>query len=254
MENVNEVRYFASHDGTRLAYLDEGAGPAVVLLHGLMANGYANWVEPGVVAAVVGAGYRSIALDARGHGQSDAPEGRDRYRPEVVADDVAALARELEIEPVSMIGYSYGSVTTALLAAAGELKLQSAALCGVAKSTLTAIVPGPATDATLAAMRVEDPATMGEQVVAMRDRMAGWNARPLAIAAMYEGLQDLEPMDLAAITIPTWVINHAMPPGEVAPDIPGARTVLVGGDHLTAPYDPAFTENILAFLQETNPV
>lgn len=245
---------FSSHDGTRLSYTDEGTGPAVVLLHGLMANGHANWVEPGVVGAIVGAGYRAIALDARGHGQSDAPEGEGSYRPEVVAADVTALVKLLDIEPLSIVGYSYGCVTTSLLAVAGELKLQSVALCGLAMSTLRPIAAGPATDATLAAMRTDDPAAMGEQVVAVRDRMAGWNARPFAIADMFEALKDLEPIDLAAITVPVWVINHELPPEEDAPTIPGARSVLVGGDHLTAPNDPAFVPAIVAFLEETNPV
>jgi len=31
---------------------------------------------------------------------------------------------------------------------------------------------------------------------------------------------------------------------------PGARTVVVSGDHITAPLDPAFTEAILQFLKE----
>ncbi len=248
-------RYFTSPDGTRLSYIDEGDGPAVVLLHGLTANWHANWVEPDVIEPLVRAGYRAIALDARGHGQSEAPAADGAYRPEVLAADVAALVRYLDLEPISLVGYSYGSVTTALLAAAGDIKLTSVVLGGVAMGSLRPIDSGPATDAVAAALAVDDPSTIGDEgLIAMRKRMEDWNARPLAISAIYGALRELAPIDVAAINVPVLVINSPMEPHDVAPSVPGARSVIVEGDHLSAPNDPAFTEAIIAFLKETNPV
>ncbi len=257
MDDMSTARFFASPDGTRLSYLDKGAGPAVVLLHALTANWQANWVETGVVEQLVRAGYRTIAPDARGHGRSEAPDAAAdaAYHPDVLAEDAAALVKLLEIEPVSIIGYSYGARTAAQLAAAGEIELRSVVLGGVAMSSLTPISSGAETDAILAAVQADDQAVAGdESIVAMRARMATWNARVFAVAAIYGALRDAGPIDLDAITVPVLVVNSPMEPDDVVASIPGARSVTIGGDHLTAPLDPAFAATIIAFLEETNPV
>jgi len=66
---------FTSFDGTGIAYITAGPsdGPDVLLLHGFAADHRLNWAAPGVVDALVDAGHHVIALDARGHGQSDKP-------------------------------------------------------------------------------------------------------------------------------------------------------------------------------------
>ena len=53
-----------------IAYLDEGAGEPIVLVHGFASNTQVNWVNPGWVETLTGAGRRAIALDNRGHGAS----------------------------------------------------------------------------------------------------------------------------------------------------------------------------------------
>ena len=58
------------YNGVEIAYLDEGAGEPIVLVHGFGSNKETNWVVPGWVAALKGAGRRAIALDNRGHGAS----------------------------------------------------------------------------------------------------------------------------------------------------------------------------------------
>ena len=255
MDDAPEPRAFTTTDGTELSYIDEGEGPAVVLLHGLMANSYANWVEPGVFGAIVSAGYRAVAVDTRGHGHSAGPEDPEVYRAEVLAGDVAAIVRRLELEPVSLVGYSYGSVTSAMLAAAGDIKLTSLALCGVAMTSVTPVASGPEIDALVAALAMDDPESLGDEgLTASRKRMAEWNARPHAVASVYAALRELPPIDLAAIAVPVVVINSPAEPDDVASQVPGARTVIVKGDHLTAPLDPAFTEAVVTFLKETNPL
>ena len=66
----------------RLAYADEGPGPVVVLLHGFPLS-RAMWAEQ---LPAIGAIYRVIAPDLRGHGESPAPEGV--YTMDEMADDV----------------------------------------------------------------------------------------------------------------------------------------------------------------------
>jgi pimeloyl-ACP methyl ester carboxylesterase len=99
-------------DGVHLAGVDfGGAGPAVLLLHGLA--GYAReWSES---AAWLTERSRVVALDARGHGDSERRPA-DVSRSAHVAD--AALAVEwLGLAPVVVVGQSLGAVTTLLLAA-----------------------------------------------------------------------------------------------------------------------------------------
>ena len=53
-----------------IAYLDEGAGEPIVLVHGFASTTEVNWVFPGWVVTLTEAGRRVIALDNRGHGAS----------------------------------------------------------------------------------------------------------------------------------------------------------------------------------------
>jgi 3-oxoadipate enol-lactonase len=85
-------------------------GPPVLMLHPLALSG-AVW---DLVAAFLGGGYRVVAPDARGHGDS----GWDR-RPFTVADlagDAAAVIEELDLGPAHVVGLSMGGSTAVVLA------------------------------------------------------------------------------------------------------------------------------------------
>jgi len=69
-EAVPMTHYFKSQ-GVRIAYDDVGNGAPIVLLHGFSASRRLNWKLPGWYDTLNAAGYRVIAFDARGHGQSD---------------------------------------------------------------------------------------------------------------------------------------------------------------------------------------
>ncbi len=53
-------------DGIEIAFIDEGAGAPVLLIHGFASNVVTNWVDPGWVRTLVRAGYRVVAFDNRG--------------------------------------------------------------------------------------------------------------------------------------------------------------------------------------------
>src|SRR2546423_12446274 len=102
-----------SFDGTRIAYVVQGIGPAVLLLHGFAADHVLNWATPGVIDALTGAGRRVIATDARGHGASDKPHDPDRYAGDALARDAQAAPGPPRREPGQRGRHSPGAVGAA---------------------------------------------------------------------------------------------------------------------------------------------
>lgn len=109
--------------GLRLAadsFGDEGA-PPVLLLHG---GGQTRHSWGGTARALAQRGYRAIAVDARGHGESDRDLGR-RYDLPHFAEDLVAIVSRFEQKP-AVVGASLGG-STALLAH-GEMNLDLGAI------------------------------------------------------------------------------------------------------------------------------
>lgn len=84
---------------------------SVVLLHG-MGDSAEDW---DVVAAELGRDRRVIAVDLRGHGQSEWP---GRYSIAAIAEDVAELLGELAESSVDVVGHSLGGLVACVVAAA----------------------------------------------------------------------------------------------------------------------------------------
>src|SRR5437588_3395499 len=121
--------YFSSFDGVKLAYEDQGSGPATLLLHGFAADTTGNWERPGVIGSLLAAGRRVITLDARGHGQSEKPHDPAAYEDDAMAKDASALLDHLGIEEVDVVGYSMSAATTARLVQT-ETRVRRAVLGG----------------------------------------------------------------------------------------------------------------------------
>ena len=88
--------------GVELAYDEAGAGPAVVLVHGMAAD-RAIW-PPEI------AGARTIAYDRRGYGESGAPEPYARTTVAEQAEDLAALVRAVDAAPAVAAGADLGAL------------------------------------------------------------------------------------------------------------------------------------------------
>lgn len=93
----------ATVNGFTMAYDDAGSGPAVVLIHGYPL-GRRMWRPQ--VAALTAAGYRVVAPDLRGFGESEVPPGE--WTVAQMADDVAALLDRLGIASAAVAGMSMG--------------------------------------------------------------------------------------------------------------------------------------------------
>ncbi len=102
--NDRQPKFFALPDGTQLAYLDEGSGPPVLLLHGWSSS--LNWFHQTVPR--LAEGYRVLALDFRGHGDSD--KTAEGHTMEHYARDVHAFVEGLGAEDCLMVGWSMGAL------------------------------------------------------------------------------------------------------------------------------------------------
>src|SRR6201993_780819 len=121
------------HAGMEIAFLDEGEGEPIVLVHGFASNKEVNWVAPGWVTTLTRARRRAIALDNRGHGASSKLYEPADYDRAVMAEDVRALLDHLGIARADVMGYSMGARITANLAVAHPDRLRSAILGGVGR-------------------------------------------------------------------------------------------------------------------------
>ena len=85
-------------DGVRIAYLDEGEGDPILLIHGFASNKQVNWQYPGWVDLLVKDGRRVIAVDNRGHGDSQKFYDPAAYGAPIMAEDARRLLDHLNIE------------------------------------------------------------------------------------------------------------------------------------------------------------
>src|SRR6185436_9569470 len=119
------------HGPVELAYLDEGQGEPIVLVHGFASSKEVNWVQPGWFATLKGAGRRVIALDNRGHGQSAKLYEPADYHTSKMAGDVRALLDHLGLPRADVMGYSMGARIVAFLAFHHPDRVRSMALGGL---------------------------------------------------------------------------------------------------------------------------
>jgi non-heme chloroperoxidase len=88
----------------QICYLDHGAGPAVVLVHGYLADAHAWQLQEPVL---LDAGYRVISYDQRGSGFSSATASG--YDFDTLSADLSALLEELDIRDAVLVGFSSGT-------------------------------------------------------------------------------------------------------------------------------------------------
>lgn len=117
MRNVNDPAAFVHHtidaNGITIHYVDEGAGPLVILLHGFPYTWF-EWRHQ--IAALSQAGFRVVAPDIRGFGESGKPERSEDYTLLHSAGDVVALLAALGEPRAVLIGHDLGAWVAAYAA------------------------------------------------------------------------------------------------------------------------------------------
>jgi pimeloyl-ACP methyl ester carboxylesterase len=246
---------FFTHDGTTIAYLDEGEGEPVVLVHGFASTKEVNWVFPGWIGPLKDAGYRVIALDNRGHGASTKYYETERYHIPEMTRDVIALLDHLKLPKADLIGYSMGARISAYAAAHYPSRVRSATLGGMGINLTQNVSSGDVVARALEAERFED---VKDQVGREFRKFAEQTKSDLkALAALSRSHQRTVPReDAAKIRVPVQIVTGtkddiAGSGPELAELIPNSKFVsLEGKDHMRTVGDAGFKKAVIEFLKE----
>ena len=97
---------FIQTNGLRMHLAEAGQGPLVVLCHGFPESWY-SWRHQ--LRALAAAGYRAVAPDMRGYGQTDRPEAIDQYTLLHLVGDMVGLLDALEAPTAVIAGHDWGA-------------------------------------------------------------------------------------------------------------------------------------------------
>jgi pimeloyl-ACP methyl ester carboxylesterase len=244
------------HNGAvEIAYLDEGQGEPIVLVHGFASNKEVNWVQPGWVSVLTRAGRRVIALDNRGHGQSTKLYDDADYHTDMMAGDVAALIAHLKLARADVMGYSLGARISAVLAVRHPGVVRSVILGGAGiRLVHTAGLRDEIAD-SLEAPSIDDVSDPMGRTFRLFAEQTKSDLKALA-ACLRGSRQALAREELAAIRVPVLVpvgtrddIAGSGP--ELARLIPhGLALDIPGRDHMLAVGDRVFKTGVVEFLKE----
>ena len=99
--------HFIDSNGIRMAVYEQGAGPAIILLHGFPELAF-SWRHQ--LPALAAAGYRAVAPDQRGYGQTDCPARVEDYRIQQLVADICGLLDSLEMRQATFVGHDWGAL------------------------------------------------------------------------------------------------------------------------------------------------
>jgi pimeloyl-ACP methyl ester carboxylesterase len=242
------------HNGAvEIAYLDEGEGEPIVLVHGFASSKNVNWVYPTWVSDLRKGGRRVIALDNRGHGESAKLYDAADYSIPIMAGDVTALLDHLEIPRADIMGYSLGGRMTAWLALNRPERLRSAILGGIGMAMIEGGGPGENVAVALEAPSLNDVSDpVGRTFRAFADQT---RSDRRALAACLRGSRGLMTREEAArIDVPMLIAvgtrdEVAGSPHALGDIIPGSDVLdIPDRDHMRAVGDKVYKQGVADFL------
>lgn len=247
-----------SSGGLTLAYDDIGTGRPVVLLHGFASNRGEMWRRLGWYGAFERKGYRLVALDLRGHGESAKPHEPEAYDRAAMVGDVFALMDHLQIGRADLMGYSMGARLALAAALTRPERIDHLILGGIGGR----IFERSGNAGFLAdAMMADDPNSISEPLLRSFRQFAdeqGEDRLALALAACVRAPGEAITREaLMQMSVPTLVVAGARDAlagraDELAEAIPGAEPVtLPGCDHFSAIPHALFKASVFDFLDGT---
>jgi len=254
--------------GVKIHYTVEGKGEPVILIHGYAASIAANWGQPGVIKGLADS-YQVIAIDNRGHGQSDKPHDVASYGPKMV-DDVIRLMDHLKIRKAHIVGYSMGGFMTEALLTEHPNRLITATLGGAGWSDpkdqtqanllnqlADSLEQGKGIGPLIIALNPVGAPPPSPQVLEMTNKMFLAANDPLALAAVARAhMPQASEARIRANKIPTLALIGELDPLKAGVDqlktmMPKLTVVVIpGANHLTAFANPLFLSSLKSFLAE----
>jgi len=230
-------------------------GFPILLIHGFASTAHVNWVFPGWMKTLGAAGYRVLALDNRGHGQSDKPHDPAAYTPEKMAGDAEALLAELGIGSAHVMGYSMGARITAFLALERPDLVRSVIFGGLGMGMVDGVGDwDPIADALLAPSIDDVTHPRGRMFRAFADQTR--SDRQALAACISTSRTLVSEADVARLAMPALVAvgtkdDIAGSPHELAAMLPRGRAVdIPNRDHMLSVGDKVFKAAVLEFLSD----
>lgn len=242
-------------DGLTLAYVDEGHGEPILLIHGFASNRDVNWRYPGWIDTLTKAGRRVIAIDNRGHGESEKPHEPLRYRVAAMAHDAYNLIHHLGLQKADVMGYSMGARIAAFLSLEHPEAVRSVVLAGLGMGLVDGTGPW---EPIVEALEAPAGAPIKHKTGLMFRRFAEQTGSDLAaLAACMRASREAMPADkvmritataLVAVGTRDVIAGSAQ---ELADLLPNGRALdIPDRDHMLAVGDRVFKAGVLAFLNE----
>jgi pimeloyl-ACP methyl ester carboxylesterase len=243
------------HGDVEIAYLDEGGGEPIVLVHGFASTKEVNWVQPGWMTALTRAGRRTIALDNRGHGASTKLYDPAVYHSAIMAEDVRVVLDHLKVERADIMGYSMGARIAAFLTVNHPERVRSLTLGGLGIRLVEGVgLPESIADALEAPSLADVRDTAGHVFRAFAEQTQS-DLRALA-ACIRGSRQTLARAEVGTIRAPVLVAvgTKDLVAGsghDLAALIPGARALdIPGRDHMLAVGDKVYKAGVIDFLNQ----
>ena len=239
-----------SFDGTPLALHRMGRGRPLILLHGLFSSAQMNWIKWGHAAMLAEGGFECLMPDLRGHGESGKPHDPAAYPDDVLAMDVAALVTALGLEDFDLCGFSLGARTSVRAVVRG-LKPRRLALGGMGLEGLAGWTGRG--DFFIDAIDRFDQVKRGDPAFPAVSFMKSMKVDRVAARLLLQTFSDTDPAELAALSMPTLVVNGDQDrdngsPALLAAELPDATLVTVPGTHMSCVTKPDLGEAIRDFV------
>ena len=245
-------------DGVRLAFERQGAGPAILLIHGFGSSRVQNWKSTGWYSGLTEAGFSIVAMDCRGHGDSDKPHDARFYGHDRMAEDAIAVMDAVARLECLVLGYSMGGFIGLRLLASYPGRVRKLAIAGVGEHYLEDRVTSPDARSALAdALLTEDKDGINDMRAKMFRAFAEQPGKDrIALAACMRAMSPHLPLAvLTALTRPILVVDGEMddtagraePLARIFPH--GEAVTIPGRDHMSAVGDRHTRRAVIDFFR-----
>ena len=244
--------FYPGFDGAQLALHRMGSGRPLIMLHGLFSSAEMNWIKWGHAAMLVEAGFECLMPDLRAHGESDAPHDPAAYPGDCLAKDLAALVDHLGLVDYDLCGFSLGARTSVRGVIAG-LKPRRLVLGGMGLEGLAGWTGRGAF--FIDAIDRFDAVKHGDPAFPAVSFMKTMKVDRVATRMLLQTFTDTPPEALAAITMPTLIVNGDQDrdngdPAAHTAALPDAVQAIVPGTHMSCVTKPDLSEAIVEFLTQ----